>query len=270
MAGEDLKKFPEGFVWGAATSSYQIEGAIAEGGRGPSIWDTFCAVPGRVANGDTGAVAVDHYHRYPEDIAIMADLGLHAYRFSVAWPRVIPAGSGAVNPAGLDFYSRLVDALLSHGIAPLITLYHWDLPQPLQDQGGWANRETAARFAEYASVVGHALGDRVAMFTTLNEPWCSAYLGHASGVHAPGITDNAVALAAAHHLNLAHGLGTAALRSALPAGGQVSLTLNPCQARPATDSPADIDAVRHVDGLSNRIFLDPAAIRPTSSRTPDR
>jgi beta-glucosidase len=257
MAGNDVRQFPDGFVWGAATSAYQIEGAVAADGRRPSIWDTFCATAGAVAGGDSGAIAVDHYHRFAEDVAIMADLGLQAYRFSVAWPRVVPTGSGPVNPAGLDFYSRLVDALVEHAITPLATLYHWDLPQPLQDEGGWTNRDTASRFAEYAAAVGIALGDRVATITTLNEPWCSAFLGHASGVHAPGITDNAAALAAAHHLNLAHGLGAAALRSVLPAGGQVSLTLNPCQPRPATDSPQDADAVRHVDALSNRIFLDP-------------
>src|SRR5664279_5323105 len=223
--------FPPSFVWGAATAAYQIEGAARADGRGPSIWDTFSHTPGRTHDGDTGDVATDHYHRTAEDIAIMADLGLAAYRFSIAWPRVVPAGSGPVNQAGLDFYSRLVDDLLDRAITPVITLYHWDLPQPLQDAGGWANRDTASRFAEYASVVGQALGDRVRTFTTLNEPWCSAFLGYSSGVHAPGLTDNATSLAAAHHLNLAHGLGTAALRDALPASGQVSLTLNLAQVR---------------------------------------
>ncbi|MDQ2748847.1 MAG: beta-glucosidase [Actinomycetota bacterium] len=249
--------FPTGFVWGAATAAYQIEGAVQEDGRGTSIWDTFCDTPGRILNGDTGDVACDHYHRSAEDIAIMAGLGLNGYRFSVAWPRIVPTGSGAVNQAGLDFYSRLVDGLLEAGISPLLTLYHWDLPQPLQDAGGWANRDTASRFAEYAGVVGQSLGDRVPTFTTLNEPWCSAYLGYSAGVHAPGLSDNATSLAAAHHLNLAHGLAVAALRDALPSTGQVSLTLNLQQVRPASDTDADRDAARHVDALSNLIFLEP-------------
>ncbi|MCU1655963.1 MAG: putative beta-glucosidase [Pseudonocardiales bacterium] len=249
------RRFPDGFVWGAATAAYQIEGAVGEAGRGRSIWDTFSHLPGRVRDGDTGDVATDHYHRTAEDIAIMAELGLGAYRFSVSWPRILPTGSGAVNRAGLDFYTRLVDDLLAASITPLVTLYHWDLPEALQQTGGWANRDTAARFAEYAEVVGAALGDRVATITTLNEPWCSAFLGHAAGVHAPGLRDDATALAAAHHLNLAHGLGVAALRAVLPATGRVSLTLNLAQVRGASE--ADRDAVRHVDGIANRIFLDP-------------
>ncbi|HEY7010313.1 MAG TPA: beta-glucosidase [Jatrophihabitantaceae bacterium] len=251
------RAFPTGFVWGAATASYQIEGAVHEDGRGPSIWDTFSHTPGKVLNGDTGDVACDHYHRVAEDAEIMAGLGLRAYRFSVAWPRIVPGGSGQVNQAGLDFYSRLVDALLERDIAPLITLYHWDLPQPLEDNGGWTNRATAERFAEYATIVGQALGDRVTTFTTLNEPWCSAYLGYAAGVHAPGRTSNADALSAVHHLNLAHGLGASALRTVLPSTGQVSITLNLAQVRAASDSPADLDAMRHVDGVANRVFLDP-------------
>ncbi|PZS27716.1 MAG: beta-glucosidase [Pseudonocardiales bacterium] len=249
--------FPADFVWGTATAAYQIEGAVREDGRGVSIWDTFSHTPGRVQNGDTGDVATDHYHRTAEDIKIMADLGLTGYRFSVAWPRIVPTGSATVNQAGLDFYSRLVDGLLEVGITPLLTLYHWDLPQPLQDAGGWANRDTASRFAEYAGVVGAALGDRVSAFTTLNEPWCSAYLGYSAGVHAPGLTDNATSLAAAHHLNLGHGLGTAALRDALPSTGQVSLTLNLQQVSAASASDADRDAERHVDAVANRIFLEP-------------
>ncbi|PZS14893.1 MAG: beta-glucosidase [Pseudonocardiales bacterium] len=261
MMGSDTAsatlRFPAGFRWGAATAAYQIEGAARADGRARSIWDTFSHTPGRVQGGDTGDVATDHYHRVAADITIMAEIGLAAYRFSVAWPRIVPAGSGAVNQAGLDFYSRLVDGLLDRAITPLVTLYHWDLPQPLQDAGGWANRDTAARFAEYAQVVGQTLGDRVPTFTTLNEPWCSAFLGYGTGVHAPGIADNATALAAAHHLNLAHGLGTAALRDALPATGQVSLTLNLQQVRAASQSDADRDAVRHVDAVANRIFLEP-------------
>ena len=249
--------FPPGFIWGAATAAYQIEGATTEDGRGPSIWDTFSHTPGRVQGGDTGDVAADHYHRVGEDVALMADLGLPAYRFSIAWPRIVPDGSGAVNQAGVDFYSRLVDELLGRGIDPLITLYHWDLPQPLQDVGGWTNRDTAARFAEYALVVGSTLGDRVTTFTTLNEPWCSAFLGYASGVHAPGIADQAGSLAAAHHLNLAHGLSSTALRTVLPAGAQVSVTLNLAHIRPASDSAADTGAVRAVDAVANRIFLQP-------------
>ena len=251
------RSFPPGFVWGTATASYQIEGAAHEDGRGQSIWDTFSHTPGKVVDGDTGDVACDHYHRMPEDVAMMAQLGLKAYRFSIAWPRIVPTGSGAVNQAGIDFYSRLVDELLQHGIEPLATLYHWDLPQPLGDAGGWTNRATAERFAEYATIMGRALGDRVPTFTTLNEPWCSAFLGYGAGVHAPGVTDNAAALAAAHHLNLAHGLGSSALRSVLPPSGQVSVTLNLAQVRAASDSAADRDAARHVDGISNRIWLEP-------------
>jgi beta-glucosidase len=251
------RRFPDNFVWGTATASYQVEGGVDEDGRGPSIWDTFTHTPGRIVDGTTGDVACDHYHRYRDDVALMADLGLDSYRFSIAWPRIVPTGSGRVNQAGLDFYRRLVDALLERGISPLATLYHWDLPQPLQDAGGWTNRSTALRFAEYAEVIGAALGDRVPTITTFNEPWCTAYLGYSSGVHAPGITDNASALAAVHHLNLAHGLGAAALRSVLPATGQISVTLNLALVRPATDSAADQYAVRHVDGISNRIFLDP-------------
>ena len=250
-----LRRFPAGFVWGSATAAFQVEGAVAADGRGPSIWDTFSHRPGTIVDGTDADVACDHYHRFAEDVTLMADLGLSSYRFSLAWPRIVPAGSGAVNRAGLDFYGRLVDALLEAGIEPLATLYHWDLPQPLQDAGGWTNRETALRFADYAQVVGAALGDRIPTITTLNEPWCSAFLGHASGVHAPGLTDDAAALTAAHHLNLAHGLGAAALRSTLAPAGRVSLTLNLAVVRPAGD--ADRDAARHVDGLANRLFLDP-------------
>ena len=249
--------FPEGFLWGAATASYQIEGAVAEDGRKPSIWDTFSHTPAAIASGDTGDVACDHYHRYREDVAIMAELGLTAYRFSISWPRVVPDGSGAVNEAGLDFYSRLVDELLAHGIAPVATLYHWDLPQRLQDAGGWLTRDTSARFADYTAVVAQRLGDRISTFTTLNEPWCSAFLGHASGEHAPGIKDNAAALTAAHHLLLAHGLSAGVLRAELPPSAQVSITLNPALLRPASESLADRDACRRAEVLSNRIFVDP-------------
>jgi beta-glucosidase len=249
--------FPSGFWWGAATAAYQIEGAVSEDGRGPSIWDTFSATPGKVAGGDTGEHAADHYHRYAEDVALMARLGLNAYRFSVSWSRVQPAGRGAVNPAGIGFYERLVDELLVAGIRPVLTLYHWDLPQELEDAGGWTNRDTAHRFAEYAQLVAARLADRVPVWTTLNEPWCSAFLGYASGEHAPGRTDQAASLAAAHHLLLAHGLGVQALRGTLPTDSQVSLVLNLSTVRPAGSTPADQDSVRRVDGLLNRLFLDP-------------
>ncbi len=259
-AADVALRFPEGFQWGAATAAYQIEGAVAEGGRTPSIWDTFSHTPGATAGGDNGDVAVDHYHRFREDVALMAELGLTAYRFSVAWPRITPQVSperlGPVNAEGLAFYSDLVDALLAAGIRPAVTLYHWDLPQALEDAGGWTARATAERFGEYAEVVAAALGDRVPMFTTLNEPWCSAYLGYASGVHAPGRTDGAAALTAVHHLNLAHGLAVAAIRRVAPAA-QVAVTLNLAWVRPETSSAADADAARKVDGLQNRVFLDP-------------
>ena len=248
--------FPEGFTWGVATSSYQIEGATTEGGRGPSIWDTFSATPGRVVGGDSGEVAVEHFHRYAQDVDLMADLGVDAYRFSIAWPRVQPTGSGRVNGAGLDFYSRLVDTLLERGITPWATLYHWDLPQPLEDAGGWPVRDTAHRFAEYAAHVADALGDRVRHFITLNEPWCSAFLGYGSGRHAPGRSDPAAALAASHHLLLGHGLAVEALRERVPQA-QVGITLNLYPVAPAHDGHGTQDVVRRVDGLSNRWFLDP-------------
>ncbi len=250
-------KFPQGFVWGAATAAYQIEGSVTADGRGPSIWDTFSHTPGRVANGDTGDVAADHYVRFRDDVALMADLGLPAYRFSVAWPRIQPTGKGPANAAGLDHYERLVDELLARSITPTMTLYHWDLPQELEDSGGWGERDTAARFAEYAGLVAGRLGDRVPSWTTLNEPWCSAFLGYASGEHAPGRTDPALSLRAAHHLLLAHGLATSVLRAELPAAAQVSITLNLCAVLPAATSPEATDAVRRIDGLGNRLFLDP-------------
>lgn len=255
-AAEREKRFPEGFVWGAATAAYQIEGAVTAGGRGRSIWDTFSHTPGRVHDGDTGDVACDHYHRYEEDVALMARLGLGAYRFSVAWPRIQPTGTGPANPAGLDFYDRLVDALVGHGIDPVVTLYHWDLPQALEDRGGWAARDTAYRFAEYAALVHDRLGDRVGTWTTLNEPWCAAFLGYAAGVHAPGRTDPAAAFAAAHHLLLGHGEAVRALRAR---GAQrLGVTLNPAAVRPADPAAeADVAAARLVDGLHNRLFLDP-------------
>jgi beta-glucosidase len=248
--------FPDAFIWGAATASYQIEGAVREDGRGPSIWDTFSRTPGRVFAGHTGDVACDHYHRYVDDVALMAQLGLASYRYSIAWPRIQPDGTGPVNVRGLDFYDRLTDELLGKGIDPVVTLYHWDLPQALEDRGGWAVRETAEAFAEYARIVHARLGDRVGTWTTLNEPWCSAYLGYASGRHAPGRQDPAAAFAAVHHLLLGHGLAARELRAA---GAQsVSITLNPTAVSPVDpESAADLEAVRIIDGLSNRVFFDP-------------
>ncbi len=248
--------FPEGFTWGTATAAYQIEGGVNEGGRGPSIWDTFSHTPGKVLNGDTGDVACDHFHRMDEDLDLMASLGLESYRFSIAWPRIVPDGAGAVNREGLGFYDRLVDGLLARGITPLVTLYHWDLPAAIQSEGGWAARDTPWLFADYATVVADFLGDRLPMITTLNEPFCSAFLGHASGVHAPGVHDNATALATAHHLNLAHGLAAAAIRTSSPDTG-VSLTLNMAQAYPKSESAVDREAVAHVDRMANGVFLDP-------------
>ncbi|MFI1812800.1 GH1 family beta-glucosidase [Streptomyces sp. NPDC020422] len=249
--------FPAGFRWGSATAAYQIEGAAAEDGRTPSIWDTFSRTPGKVRNGDTGDIATDHYHRSREDIALMKELGLTDYRFSLSWSRILPGGRGPVSQKGLDFYRQLADELLDAGIRPVATLYHWDLPQELEDAGGWPQRETAERFAEYAGRAAEALGDRIGTWTTLNEPWCAAFLGYGSGEHAPGHTDERAALRAAHHLNLAHGLGARALRAALPASAEVSLTLNLHALRPHTDSPEDRDAVRRIDAVGNRIFLDP-------------
>lgn len=252
------RTFPTSFVWGAATASYQIEGAVAEDGRGPSIWDTFSATPGRTLDGHSGAVAADHYHRTAEDIAMMKDLGLDAYRFSLAWPRIQPTGSGAFNPAGLDFYSRLVDDLLEAGIDPVVTMYHWDLPQPLEDAGGWPARDTALRFGDYARKVVETYADRVTIWTTLNEPWCSSYLGYGSGVHAPGRTDEVDALRAVHHLNLAHGLGGRAVREVLGDASTLSLTLNLHVARADDPTSAeDRDAARQIDALANRAFLNP-------------
>ncbi|MFD8197897.1 GH1 family beta-glucosidase [Streptomyces wuyuanensis] len=249
--------FPPSFTWGTATAAYQIEGAATLDGRTPSIWDTYSRTPGRVRNGDTGDVATDHYHRWREDVAIMADLGVGAYRFSLAWPRVQPTGRGPSVQKGLDFYRRLTDALLEKNIQPVATLYHWDLPQELEDAGGWPERATAERFAEYAGLAAEALGDRVRTWITLNEPWCSAFLGYASGVHAPGRTDPVAALRAAHHLNLGHGKAVQALRANLPADAQVSVTLNIHHVRPRSGAEEDVDAARRIDALANRVFTGP-------------
>ena len=248
---------PPTFLWGVATSAFQIEGAVAEDGRTPSIWDTFCRVPGAVRGADTGDVACDHYHRMPQDVALIKSLGVDAYRFSVAWPRVQPGGRGPANPAGLAFYDRLVDELLAAGIDPWVTLYHWDLPQELEDAGGWPNRDTAYRFADYAMLVFDRLQDRVGSFGTLNEPWCSAWLGYEVGVHAPGRRDFDAAVAAVHHLLLGHGLAVRRMRAAQTREHRYSITLNMGTADPATDSLADREAARRADGMGTRIYLDP-------------
>ncbi len=250
--------FPEGFLWGAATSSYQIEGAVDADGRGPSIWDVQCRTPGLVRDGHNGDVATDHYRRYREDVAMMKSLGLDAYRFSVAWPRVQPTGTGSVNQPGLDFYRRLVDELLAAGITPVLTLYHWDLPQALQDAGGWPARDTAYRFAEYASIVFEALHDRVPMWATLNEPWCSSMLGYADSSHAPGHADPAEATRAIHHLNLAHGLALTAMREIDPGPQQgIVLNLQPIHAVGPDPDGVLADGVRRTDGLHNRVWTEP-------------
>jgi beta-glucosidase len=248
--------FPAGFVWGVATSSFQIEGAAFEDGRGASIWDTFCRVPGAIADGGNGDVACDHYHRLPGDIELIAGLGVDAYRFSVAWPRVRPGGAGAWNAAGMDFYDRLVDGLLARGIRPYLTLNHWDLPQELQDRGGWASRDTVHRFVEYAQGTAARLGDRVAAITTHNEPWVVATLGHETGIFAPGIKDRAVAAQVSHHLLLSHGLALQALRAqACPS--RLGIVLNLAPMHPATDSPHDHAKARLEDGRLLRWYLDP-------------
>lgn len=238
------------FLWGTATAAYQIEGGATEDGRTPSIWDTFSHTPGKIVDGDTGDVACDHYHRSADDVRLLSKLGVGAYRFSISWPRVQPGGTGPANERGLDFYRRLVDDLHAQGIEPFLTLNHWDLPQELEDAGGWPSRDTAYRFADYAALVYSALGDRVRYWTTHNEPWCSAFLGYGSGVHAPGRTDGVAALTAAHHLNLSHGLAVPAL-----AGAQVGIALNLHEFLPASEH--DHDAVRRLDAVGNRIWLDP-------------
>ncbi|MEE2040990.1 GH1 family beta-glucosidase [Nocardiopsis sp. CT-R113] len=260
MTTPELPVLPPGFLFGAATAAYQIEGAADEGGRGPSIWDTYCRTPGRVARGESGDVACDHYHRYPEDVALLQELGVDAYRFSIAWPRVLPTGKGEVNPEGLAFYDRLVDAVCEAGIEPVATLYHWDLPQALEDEGGWRVRSTAEHFAEYARVVADRLGDRVRRWITLNEPHCAAFVGHAVGRHAPGTREGTPALAAAHHLLLAHGLAARELRDSAARHGrpaEVGITLNPERLVPATDSAEDAAAVDRAETLHNRVWLDP-------------
>ncbi|TCO46640.1 GH1 family beta-glucosidase [Actinocrispum wychmicini] len=258
--GEDLDPIdtlPASFRWGVATSAYQIEGAHNEDGRTLSIWDTYCRTPGMVHNMDNGDVACDHYHRMPEDVELIRSLGVDTYRFSVAWPRVQPGGRGPANPAGLGFYDRLVDELLGKGVDPWVTLYHWDLPQELEDEGGWPVRDTAYRFADYAMLVFDQLKDRVQTWTTLNEPWCSAMLGYATGRQAPGRQDMPAAISAVHHLLLGHGLATQRMRAAAARPLELGITLNMGTSDPASDSDADRAAARRADGLGVRIYLDP-------------
>ncbi|MFI0166322.1 GH1 family beta-glucosidase [Streptomyces sp. NPDC017095] len=251
----DFPSFPPGFVFGAATAAFQIEGAADEDGRGPSIWDTFARRPGAIVGGDTGDVACDHYHRYREDIALLKELGVGSYRFSVSWARVQPTGAGSGNKAGLDFYDRLVDGLLEAGIEPAVTLYHWDLPQELEDKGGWRHRDTAYRFADYTRLVADSLADRVPRWITLNEPWCSAFLGYANGLHAPGAREGTPALAAAHHLLLGHGLALPVLRDAGVREAGIALNLD--RVVPATSGPRDVAAALRAETQRNLIWTEP-------------
>ncbi len=251
--------FAEDFVWGTATASYQIEGAVHEDGRGTSIWDTFAHSPGTISDGTNGDVADDHYHRYAEDIEILAGLGMNAYRFSIAWPRIQPTGTGAADQRGIDFYRRVAETCLERGITPYATLYHWDLPQALEDDGGWLNLDTAAAFRDYAAVTHDALGDVVQHWITLNEPWCSALLGYGSGVHAPGKTLGSDALKAAHHLLLGHGLAVNAMRESRHTS-TLGITVNLYSVHAASDSLVDVEAARRTDGLQNRLFLDPVLL----------
>ena len=257
MTTNKLLSFPKGFIWGSATAAYQIEGAWNEDGKGLSIWDTFSHTAGKIYQGNTGDKTVDHYHRWPEDVQIMASLGLQAYRFSTAWTRVQPTGQGAVNRAGLDFYDRLVDALLENGIQPYLTLYHWDLPQPLQDMGGWANRDIASHFAEYARIIASRLGDRVLAWMTLNEPQVAALAGYFFGEHAPGLRDPSLAFQATYNLLVGHGLALEALRSALPASAEIGIALNLSPIHPASSSDTDQLAAQRIDGIMNRLFIEP-------------
>ncbi|MDQ5825638.1 MAG: GH1 family beta-glucosidase [Chloroflexota bacterium] len=248
--------FPRDFVWGAATAAYQIEGSPTADGKGESIWDRFCRMQGTIANGDTGDVACDHYRLWREDVALMKELGLDAYRFSISWPRVLPEGRGKVNAAGLDFYDRLTDALLEAGITPFVTLYHWDLPQGLQDRGGWGNRDIAPYFAAYTTAVAGRLGDRVKHWITLNEPWVTAFTGHLWGEHAPGMRSLQLSFAAAHNTLRAHGMAMQAIRAAVP-GGDTGITLNLHAVHPARDTTEDDEAARLADAFHNRWYLDP-------------
>ncbi|MFD6024304.1 GH1 family beta-glucosidase [Streptomyces griseoluteus] len=252
----DLAAFPDDFRWGTATSAYQIEGAVAEDGRSPSIWDTFSHTPGKIDGDDNGDIACDHYHRWRDDLGLMRQLGVDMYRLSVAWPRVMPGGDGPLNPKGLAFYDELTDALLEAGITPSVTLYHWDLPQVLQDRGGWPERDTAEHFAAYAAAVAERLGDRVTHWATLNEPLCSAWIGHLEGKMAPGWTDLTAAVRASYHLLLGHGLATQAIRAAAP-GAEIGIVTNLSTVHAATDRPEDVAAAHRQDGHVNRWWLDP-------------
>lgn len=250
-------KFPDQFVWGTITSAYQIEGAWDEDGKGISIWDTFTHTPDKIERGENGDVAADHYHRLEADLDLMASLRIPAYCFSVSWPRILPDGTGKVNPDGLDFYDRLIDGMLARGIDPYLMLYHWDLPQALQDRGGWAERGTAQAFADYAGVVARRLGDRVKSWITHDEPFVAAMGGYFLGMHAPGVQNPSEAIKAAQHMLLSHGLAIQALRTVLPADARVGIILSMYPVHPASDSPEDREAAQRMDGLSNRLFLDP-------------
>ncbi len=253
----ERSSFPRDFRWGCSTSAYQIEGAAGEDGRGESIWDRFCARPGTIRDGSSGAVACDHYHRWSDDLDLARDMGLNAYRFSISWPRIFPEGhAGRPNSKGLDFYSRLVDGLLERGLEPWPTLYHWDLPQSLQDRGGWANRDTVVAFMDFADAASLHLGDRVQRWITHNEPWCTAFLGHLEGVHAPGVRNLQTALQVCHHVLLSHGVAVPAIRANVPnAKVGIALSLHPL--KPASDRAEDVAATARHDGIRNRWFLDP-------------
>ena len=253
--------FTSDFLWGVATSSYQIEGSTDKEGRGESIWDRFAHTPGKIKDGSNGDVACAHYIRYADDIRLMSEIGVNAYRFSIAWPRVLPKGFGTINQSGLDFYSRLVDELLAANIVPAVTLYHWDLPQALQDRGGWGTRDTTKAFSEYAHVVSKALGDRVKLWITHNELWCTSFLGHHSGIFAPGKKDFGLALQAAHHVLLSHGMAVPVIRDEVRNNAAVGIAPNIAYPYPASDSQSDADAARRYDGFFNRWFLDPLAGR---------
>jgi len=261
-----LTSFPDNFLWGVATSAYQIEGAVDVDGRGPSIWDTFAHRPGSILHGDTGDIAADHYHRLEEDLDLLVQLGIKGYRFSIGWPRVQPDGKGALNPRGVDFYRRVLDGLANRGVEPMVTLYHWDLPQALDDDGGWLARDTASRFADFAAKVVEALGDQAQRWITLNEPWCSAFLGYYEGRFAPGRRDYGEAYTAVHHLLLAHGLGVQSIRAAAPSV-EVGLTCNFADIAPA--SSGDDQAAIAADMEENRLFLDPVFLGSYPADAPD-